>query len=108
MVTVTQLLLQSNLPTITSWLQLVGYTRYAEVGVSQNSSQVALYAFSFSACAICVALYAFFFSACAICVALYAFFFSACAICVFESVNLIFVELLLRIFSQNAQSQNNF
>ena len=81
MVTVTQLLLQSNLPTIASWLQLVGYTRYAEVGVLQNGSQVALYAFSFSACAICVALYTFF-SACAICVALYAFFFSACAICV--------------------------
>ena len=81
----------------------------AEVGVAQNSSQVAQVAqiaqvaqmrnlrcalcLFFSSCAICVALCACFFNACAICVALHAFFFSACAICVCESVNLIFVAL---------------
>ena len=68
---------------------------FSEVGVAQNSSQVLQVAQIAQVaqlrnlrCALCL-----FFRSCAICVALYAFFFSAGAICVCESVNLIFVAL---------------
>ena len=54
--------------------------------VAQNSSQVAQ--MRNLRCALCL-----FFSSSAICIALYAFFFSACAICVCESINLIIVAL---------------
>ena len=75
-----------------------------EVVVSQNGSQVSqAVQMPNLLCAVCL-----FFSSCAICVVLYASFFSACAICVCESINLIFVVVSLRVFSQNAQSHNNF
>ena len=88
-----------------------------EVGVSQNSSQVsqvsqvaqfALRTMPFFSALAQFALRSMpFFQRlrnlrCALCL-----FFSARAICVCESINLIFIALSLRIFFQNAQSQNN-
>ena len=101
---------------------------YSEVGVAQNSSQVAQNSSQVAQiaqvaqmrnlrCALCLffpllrnlrcALCLFFQRLrnlrCALCL-----FFSACAICVCESVNLIFVALQLGNFFQDAQLQNNF
>ena len=62
---------------------------YSEVGVAQNSSQVAQVAQMRNLrCALCLFFQHLRNLRCALCL-----FFSACAICVCESVNLIFVAL---------------